>query len=114
MYEDYTEADVRAYYINRNDGKVFDRLTPEQIQAIIETWTTLDQNNQFTGPIAEAIHLRKSMQDTTARIIDGTMTRDELSADIDQKARNLALANIQMVVGNLAACILAAHQQESE
>lgn len=123
MYGDYpeelvpepnTEADVQAYYINRNDGKIFDQLTPEQIQAIIETWTSLDQNNQFTGPIAEAIHLRKSMQDTAARIIDGTMTRDDLGDDRDQKARDLALANIQMTVGNLAACILAARQQKGE
>lgn len=123
MYGDYpeelvtepnTEADVRAYYINRNDSEIFDQLTPEQIQAIVETWASLDQNNKFTGPIAEAINLRESMQDTAARIIDGTMARDDLGADRDQKARDLALANIQVTVGNLAACILATRQQEGE
>ena len=123
MYEDYpeelfpetnTEADVQAYYINRNDSGIFDQLTPEQIQAIVETWTRLDRNNQFTGPIAEAINLRDSMQDTAARIIDGTMTRDDLDNDRDQKARDLTLAYIQMTVGNLATCILAAHQRDSK
>lgn len=73
MYGDYpeelipepnTEADVRAYYINRNDSGIFDRLTPEQIQAIIETWASLDQNNQFTGPIAEVIHLVRMGRET--------------------------------------------------
>ena len=83
MYGDYpeelvpepnTEADVRAYYfLNRNDGEIFDTLSPKQIQAIAKTWHITDcfVNAQTETP-EEYANLLGELCDTAARIIDGT------------------------------------------
>lgn len=78
--EPNSEADVRTYYLlERNDAKIFDTLSPKQIQAIANTWDFIED---LALPQIEDFELRTELHmalcDTTTRIIDGTMTLNTL------------------------------------